>query len=609
MNAPTGGPSGPGAQDPRFAVGRRSITRVVAAFGAGAVGASLAGSVSARQAPEAAGTTTTATGAVVLEANPSGDCAPLLQALYDDGVRAVSLRPQSTYLLDSPVFLDSDDPFDSLVIYGNGAELALGPGLGRTDAFTADPQTRWAFFPNTRRDAFDGDAVSVDVDHRATGDAVGGTPRLVVHQVVVDGQGENRALAFFNRCAGRFNDVVMTAARTLVSWFDYCDAMVLDHCQARLDEVDDAWLLYQVSNGDGIVLLSPKSERGIGLASLWNCKGATIASAISGPVRLNRCRAVSILGGHAEGDVATTSAYVIRSSQVTIDSSLVYPSHSDDVPGIVIDDADDGLGSVVTLRDVGEMVFHRDGARTVKSDLQGDVGWAPVVSLSRVQRSTRLVAERVYTQVGTLQQGSRWLPSAGFRIVSADPDVTAALGTATALWQRACGSWELVHRDGWQVLPAGGAGISSSPALRAPEFLEARASSDGVGGSLRATRLEYVAALRDAEGNYTELSAVVAAALDDSSSVRLRLRTSGPGVLVLWRRRGPDVAREPEVSVSIPVQGPEVTLYDTGEHVGGVPWGSGTGVVPAEVAATNRTRDLILLSGRPVAQPLPMSGR
>ncbi|WP_432524047.1 hypothetical protein [Kineococcus sp. SYSU DK006] len=593
---------GHGTRGRGLEVDRRSVTKVVAALGLGATAVGLSGSVPPGPPPGAAAD-------AGLDPTGTTDSAPALQALYDQGVRAVSLEPRGRYLLDTPVFLDDDDPFDCLVVFGNGAQVQLGARLARTEAFTADPRTRWAFFPNTRRRAFDGDAVRVDVDHRATGDAVGGTPRLVVHQLLVDGQGENRALAFFNRCSGRFNDVVMTAARTLVSWFDYCDAMVLDHCQARLDEVGDAWLLYQVSNGDGIVVLSPKTERSIGAASLQDCKGATIVSAISGRIRITRSRAVSILAGHSEGDLRSTSAYVVRSSQVTIDSSLVYPARTDEAPGIVVDDSDEGLGSEITLRDVGEMVFHRDGSSTVAAERQGDVVAAPMVSLVNVQPSTRVVAERVHTRVGTRRSGSRWLPSAGFRVTSEDADVAACLDAAQSRWQLACGSWELAHRDGWRVLAAGGSAAASSPALRAPDLFDVRGSVDGVRGSLGGSGLEYVAALRDAEGNHTEMSERVGVSPGPDGSVRLRLRTSGPGVLVVWRRRGEGVAAAPEVTASISAPGPEVTLYDTGGHLGGVPWNTDVRDVPATVAAVNTTRDVLLLSGRPVAQLLPTTAR
>lgn len=577
-------PGHPGPLD----LDRRSVTRVVAALGLAAVGSTLPGST-----PAGLPSAGSADGSDGLDPTGQRDSAPALQALYDAGVRAVHLEPRGTYLLDTPVFLDHEDPFDCLVLHGNGAEVVLGDRLGRTDAFTADPEVRWAFFPNTVRSAHDGDAVTVDADHRGTGTSVGGTPRLVVHQLVVDGRSQDRGLAFFNRCAGRFSEVVMKAARTLVSWTDYCDAMVLDHCQARLDEVDDAWLLYQVDHGDGVLLLSPKTERGIGAASLQDCRGATIVSAVTGRLRLTRCRGVAVLAGHAEGDLSAASTYEVRSSQVVVDASLVYPARDDALPGVVVDDTDEGLGSHVVLRDVCEMVFHRDGASTVKASRLGDVVAAPMVSLRAVQPSTRVVVERASTRVGTLSGGSRWLPSAGFRVVSDDDAVTAALAAPWAQWQLATGSWELVQRDGWRVLPAGGGGVAAALAPAAPELVDARGSVDGVVGGLSGS-VTYTAAVRDASGGWTAAAPPVDADPGEDGSVRLRLRTTGPGALVVWRGRA---GAGPQVSASLLVSGPEVVLYDTGAHLGGVPWDDDPAPVPA---GPGSARDLLVAGGRTV---------
>ncbi|MEZ0491231.1 hypothetical protein AB2L28_03160 [Kineococcus sp. TBRC 1896] len=584
---------------PRPAMGRRSVAKVFAAFGVGAGTAAVA--LSADEALNSPSSGPHSRGTIdALDPTGDSDCGPGLQLLYDRGVREVVLEPRGRYYLNTPVFLDSDDPFDCFVLHGNGADLVLGPDLPTTDAFTADRSTRWGFFPNTVRRARSGDSVAVDVDHRATGPSVGGTPRLVVNQLRVDGAKANRALAFFNRCSGRFTDVVMTAARTLVSWYDYCDAMVLDRCQGRLDEVDDAWLIYQVSNGDGITLISPKTERGIGIASLDNCKGATIASAIAGTIKVSRCRAISVVASHHECDLGSTTGFVVRSSQVSIDAAVLYPARAADVPAILVDDSG-GPGSQLTLRDFTEMLFHRDGTSTVRASRKGDSSTGPLLSLTGVQPDTRVVAHQVGTRVGTLATGARWAPSAGFRITSDDDGLVQALSSPVGTWQLAQGSFEIVQRGQWKVTPSGGAsGLVGCPSLQPPRWIDTAADQDDVEGSLTEGSVQYIAALRDATGAWTGTTPVSSVRVGGGQSARLRLSTSGPATLVVWRSTGADVTSAPEDVVTVPAHGPLTVFYDTGTNLGGLPWRPADDVRPPAVG-DEVTPGVVLLDGSPLA--------
>ncbi|MFB9375712.1 hypothetical protein ACFFKU_17650 [Kineococcus gynurae] len=590
-----GNPTGPGVPGTR----RRDLHRAaLALLGVGTAAVVLNGSAPNRDAVELLGPD-------LPGLDPTGrrDSAPALQELYDQGARLVSLAPRGTYRLDSPVFLDDDGPFDRFVLQGNGATLRLGDGLAATDAFTADPETRWAFLANSTRAS--GPRVEVSPATRATGPDVGGTLRFVVRDVVVDGGGRNVGLAFLNRCAARFEGVVMTAARALVSWFDYCDGIVLDQCHARVDTVPDAWLLYQVANGDGIVLVSPKTERGIGAARLQNCKGATIQAPVSGRFSFDRCRAVHVTGGHTEADLSAVTAFAVRASSVTLDTSVLYPSRDADAPTLVVDDDDDGNGSTVVLRQVTEMVLHRDGSSSVRAERQGDVVAAPLVEVRRTQPGTTLSVDGAATQVGTLATGARWLPSAGWRVVSPDPEITTALESDSGSWLRATGRWQLARRDRWRVLPLGGSS-AYCPDLQAPEIVDAQGSLDGVRGVLGG-QVSYVAALRDAQGGWSGLSEATRADVGGSGSVRVRIRTTAPATLVLWRSRGDGVAARAEGRVSLGVPAGVVTVYDTGQFLGGLPWVAASGDVPETLARRSTTGPLLVLDGAtlPLSTPRP----
>ncbi|WP_394554192.1 hypothetical protein ACDF64_06430 [Agromyces sp. MMS24-JH15] len=554
--------------------GLGTVAGVAQAAGPGEAGAAGTGTGAASLAGAAGGTAPSARPAITaaeagLVGDGVADDAPAIQAAYDAGVGGIQFEGGRNYLLDSPVFLDRGDTYDMFVLDLNGATLLLGGGLPATDAFWREPRVRWAFFPNTRRSAWNqgARAVQVDTSTRATGGNVGALISLTTRNGTVDGQGERVGFSFANRTGSRFDCVVLHRARVLHSWNDYSDCNVFILCHNRAGGPDDSVLVEQVSSGDGLFMASCKSDASVGVARLKYSRGAEIVGTVSGRIELDSCSGVRIGAAHQEAPIVNRTMIEIRNSDVVVDDCTMYLTRGDGpLPAaITIDDSDTDAHTELVLRDTREV-------RALESD---DLALGALVSVDHPAEDTTVVARGLRSVTVVPGVGGVWTATAG-PVVTGTDEIAAAVAAAPAAL--ATGDWELGRRGGaWVVQPTSAA---PAPALSRPTILAATGSSGEVsGGSLPiAEPLVYVIVARGRDGRSSSRSKLAPTIAGPARTVKLVLRVdSAPCELRIWRFRG--TATGPDAYLSLPWSRPKGTLHDLGAHLSGFTWLTG-GAIP-----------------------------
>ncbi len=522
-------------------------------------GAALAGAATLVQAG-AGGTPASAADPDSLVGDGATDDAPALQRIFDAG-----LQPQfvsnRTYLLNSPIFLDRPTSLAMFVLELNGAILRLGPDLPTTDAFSRDPTTRWAIFPNTVRGAFSGGKVTVSPATRASGKGSGGLISLIVRNGTVDGVKANVGFAFSNRTGTKFESVVLLRARTLLSWTDYSDVNVLRQCHNRAGGPANSVLVEQISSGDGLLMQSCKSDASVGLARLKYCRGAEIVGTVTGRIELEACSAIQIRGGHQETPIVNRTMIDIRSSDVVIDSTVLYLARGTGgealEPAIRITDAGSPASSVV-LRDCIEMRALVDTDETLGDFLAIDAAVAGTRVESRGQTSVMSVRA-----VGGVWSDSVGASFGGF--ADADAAVNKALAAVGS------GNFTLSNPGtGWVVTSP--ASTPSSPST-APTLTKLT-TTDDIDGSLSSGGYRYRCQGRLRSGKLTPPSEYSAVVAPKSGALRFMVAANGgPQELRIWRFSGNSTT--PNGYVAVPAAALTHTLYDTGTSLNGFLWSPG----------------------------------
>ncbi|GAA1838292.1 hypothetical protein GCM10009750_24800 [Agromyces salentinus] len=491
---------------------------------------------------------------------------PAIQAAYDAGGTGLALEAGRTYLLNSPIFLDRSDPYALFTLQMNGATFALGPGLPRTDAFWRDKTTKWAFYPNTRRQAWSpaAGAVAVTQANRATGTSVGAIVSLVLSDGAVSGGGANVGLIFCNRTAVRLENVVQYGVRAMLSWTDYCDGNILIGCYNRSGGPEGSVLVEQISNGDGLLMLGCKADSPVGLARLKYCRGAEFTAIVSGRIELDACSGIHLRAVHEEGQNAKGPMLVIRNSHVHVDTSIFYTPRTTDAavhPSISIDDSSGESHSELTLEHCMEMRYPNSGDQTFGS----------FIGITGAMPNTRVTAHDLSVQHVTAGTAGVWTATAGPRI-SGDGDLGTALAASNAAV--ASGSFSIERRGGaWRVIGLDGDRGHASAAPPVPAVEALSGATEVTGASIAAgTRPSYRVATRNVTGNRSAASARASAVVSTRGSVRLSVTAdAAPCELLIWRF-ATTTSTSPQAFVSVPCGRPEISLLDTGARISGYAW-------------------------------------
>lgn len=540
-----------------------------------------------------------------LPADGTTDIGPLIQAAYDAGTQTIRLAPNTTYLWDSPVFLDKTSAYTGLTITGERATIKLGANLPTT-SWLRDAATRFAVFANTNRSALSGGIVSVTDATRSTGVNNGALRSLLVHNVTIDGQAANRGFSFANRTAASFHEVTLYRARVLHTWWDYADAAHFEHCYSRGGSGPVEQVVFeQYQAGDGVTVIGGKADSSVGFSRMKGNRGSSFTGLVTGKMEFEDCSAVSITGSHEEGQQSTKTMLEIKSSQVTLRDCVVYENWSGAAPSIIIDDSGSTeTGSELTLDTViAQSLFQGGDSRSEHSAFVHIVGSSAY---------TRVRARGLRSMMTSSGIAGKWVDSAMPRITSADAAITTGLGRAAARSLMASGDWHL-HRGpsgSWVVDGATPGLVVARAHTASPSIIQVTTGSGcfSGGGSMPATAVRYAVAGVNAAGQYT--NAVAAAAVTPSATngmVRILVGLDDvPCVVDVWRSEGAaDPLASPSKRVSLMMRSPRQYVYDTGDHLAGQPWSDPAGATPASIASTNATTASILIDGEVVSGQAP----
>jgi hypothetical protein len=538
-----------------------------------------------------------AAGVAALPTDGTTDIGPALQAFYDAGGRVLNLQRNSTYLLNTPVFLDQNSPLGGLVINGNKATIKLGSGLPTTN-WSSSTTCKFGVFVNVNRSALSGGVVTMSNSTRPTGINAGALRSLIVRDLVLDGQATETGFSYADRTGATFENCVGYRIRVVHTWRDYPDANSFVNCYSRTATTTTPNQVFfeQVTNGDGITVVSPKADATIAFSRQKTCRGAVISGMVSGRMDFEQCTGIVIEGAHLEGQASLNTMLYLKHSHVVVNGGIFYDAWGVSTPPVVIDDVTQTeTGSELVLNQCVSQKFF-SGSETA------NVEFSSMIHIAAAQGNTRIIANDLKGTVTSLGIGGLWPDSSQPRITAADANITAAITSARGRAALARGTFNL-HRNatGSWVLDTIAPQVYSSIRQSAAPALSQITANTGMtgGGTLTSgTVYAYAVAVMDALGNYSAASTEVTATADGNLSTRLLVTVSDPpAVLVVWRKTATGVLSAPDRYAVIPVRSPRSYLYDTGGYISGIPWVTTSVPVPTTVAGTNNTLAALVLNG------------
>lgn len=503
------------------------------------------------------------------DATGATDCGPALQEAFDAG-HTVTLKHNGTYLIETPIFLDSTSLEAKYVLNMNGAELKAGPGLPSASGLSGlgEAAVKWIFFNNTKRAALSGGVVTTSEANRAT-TGLAQAPRLLIRDGYFNANGQIIGIAFGNGAASRLQNVTMANIQAGISWVGYVDQNTAEAVQfagASPSGGQGSRLIYQREAGDGTSVVNTKCYGGVHL-DLAGCEGFRAASPVSGQFLLNNCIGI-IEAGHEETDEITTSPYSVflNRTQLTYISSTTFASKKSTACTIQIEDEGGNLATTLDLIDHRETYFYRVSPEDAADPTRG-----PTVNIVAINTlgHVRSWGSKTVIQDGWSGTAERY--AEGFYITSSIAGITTAL--AAGADQIATGYFDLAYNGTWLVSAPAGAPLAPKN-LTAPSFTAAADASGIKGALVEGQTYEYIAAAKSADGRYTPLSAEETATPGVTLTNKLVFANPAtPCRIAIWRYKGTgSVKTAPDHYIEIPMDGYGGTWYDTGTHINGRTW-------------------------------------
>lgn len=527
------------------------------------------------------------------------DGASLISDAYRAGGRHIVLDGDEPWLIDSPVFFDETlglvegQPLDQIItleINSTGG-LKLGPNLPSTSAFTPDAATKWAFFPGTKRSAFNAEANTVTCNDltSATGGHEQAQPGLIITGGLITGPNTNTGLIFGNQMSSRIEKCTAKALKFGISWRGYTDNNGLDGCTlhssaaaAESGAVAGAWLMYQITNGDGVRISSVETA---GQCGIWNakyCRGGVVEGYVAGALSFTHCSGIELIAGHVEmteaGNIVPSvfsncSQINLRGGQwfAGVESGR-YPVEINDESGAI------GDGSVIKL----------DGCTSILQTATNDPTRTADIFIAGANPNTRLIVLDSYGRFVPQSSGINAL-TAPLIVKSSVNAITTALTLASYPFQKsitATRSWVLSQSVGTWSLHMGSplSGMRSFPAQAAPSSPSATAAVAGNSGTLAEGQLyEYAFSTVDDNGiTAPGASTAVSATASATRAIQLKATIAGAPIgLVIWRKKGTGALTEPDAYAILPHATTQANLYDSGNRIAGVNWVTTSIPVPA----------------------------
>lgn len=510
----------------------------------------------------------------------SSDIGSALQAAFDTGWRAI--LPAGTFLLETPVFLDSADSDgmqSAYVIEGNGKTiLKLGAGLPTVDSFS-DNTTTWAFHLNTLRTALSGGVVTHSDATRASGSGYPARPRLIVRDMVIDGGSLNAGLVYGNTAAVLFERCVFRNLKFAGSWRGYSDGWTARDYQI-VSQVSGGALLKQEAAGDGFALVDGKGSA-VHYSGQQALSGR-IVNVIGGSYRFTQCRGIEVQSCHTELDEPATAGAFLWSDRSQVQVRGCYWQVSKGAGTYAVEIADNAADP----ESASDLLL--DGCLSALLLNVSDPARDPDIRITGLNGGGRVRGRGItaYTYASGSTPGR---VGGGPYITSADAGITTALGNARHLI--AADAWELAAYDGtWEIVnPSALSGVRVNRRATVPT-ITADTTVTATGTLTATSSYEYQAATQDGDGLFSAGSTTVTAAAPASGSIGIVLSgQAAPVTLRLWRSAAGTVTTAPDFYCDIPLATTATELVDTGAHVNGFPWVTAGAQTPQNNAAVNHT--------------------
>lgn len=541
----------------------------------------------------------------------STDVGPIIRKLLDAGVRKIVLpfAHDGQYIMDTPVFWPAGWPYGrSVVIDLNGNTIRLGTNLPTVKEFATDTTT-FAFFPNTRRGALSGGVVTCKGNTAADGG--GQVCALVLRNGTFEGGTLDAGVVFSNRAPVQLDGVNMVGGKTALSWYDYTDgSQITGNPQFRSatsagfsSQVPDAWYFWQMDKGDSVFV---ESLTCVGAVKAIRVRGGAGHSihAVLGGMLFQKSSSISLYDCHMEADLGDGSTiHTIQNSVVAYRGGSIYrPLATGPNGAIVINDDGSNDGSTVTFDGIEWVTFHQGGDDGGDQSSKAHVWIESVNAGHNIASATEIIAINNTARMigaGSANAGfRRRTVGVSIRANAALKSVVTALETLATKAIIGSGSFTFDRRRGsWTAQSNGVPGTQMS--LRASQPALTTFVANLSAGSLKGT-YSYCAAIRDAAGRWTNVSAEVTAT-PATGVVMILVQAAGPGVVALWRKAGAGVAAAPSHYIELPWSGSRGYVIDEGANVAREPWRAWTGElspVPASLTV-NQTVSELLVDGRP----------
>lgn len=539
------------------------------------------------------------------------DLQPLLQAAIDDKQKIINMSSKDVYYLKDPVFLDSTDPRTTVTINWNNARLDLAVGGGaKASDFTAsdiDPDTRFFFFGNTRRTAWNETTgvVTTGESTTATGSRTATVgPSIVMNDLDARGQNQAVRLVHLTNTSGRFPTGRITNMMGLLGSRDYCDSNLVGvrHTNPYTGSTVEIPSTHrQLGNGDNLVIIGNADSRAR-IADLRYCRGATILAPVGGSLRFVDCFGINVIGGHIEGDehLRNSAALTVTRSQVRVVGTEIWSANATRANGLpIIQTIDVRDGTTVTdafTELTLEGVISRGVYRIASSGGSVvDEAQVPDLTLTSMNVNSKIRA-RGYVAATTISdqlQVNRIAPL----VSSPVADIQAAINAGAGII--ATGYWDLLRVDGaWKVVSVGQPDIVAVVArVNAPTPGDVIRNTAIPGAVAGGTYNYYFAELDEAGGMSKRTVAAQIVQSAATSTVRLDITLRRPGRVIVWRQlQGQPIDR-------CAIFGTDTTklfLYDTGTNISKRPWmTSGYPERPAETT-TSTSVDSLKFNNRTV---------
>lgn len=517
-----------------------------------------------------------------LDATGAADIGAALQARFDAAWRIT--LPAGTFLLNTPVFLDSTDSDgmqSAYVLEGNGKTiLQLGSGLPTVSAFS-DASTAWAFHLNTLRTALAGGVVTHSDATRASGSGYPARPRLIVRDMVIDGGGLNAGLVYGNTAAVLFERCTFRNLKYGGSWRGYSDGWCVRDYQI-VSQVAGGALLKQEASGDGFALVDGKGSaiHYVGQQAL----SGRIVNIVGGAYRFTQCRGIEVRGCHTELDEPSAAGAFLWLDRSQVSLVGGYSQASKGLGTFVIE-IDDSSGDPQAASD---LLIDRHAFSLLYRTTDTDPARDPDLRITALNAGGR-VRGRSIASYAYISGAAPRKPGGGPYITSADAGITTALTNARDLI--AADSWDLAAYNGtWEiVVPSPMAGVRVGRRLTVPTFT-LDATLTAAGSLTPGQSYQYQVAMVGEAGLCSAGSTTASVAAPASGTVGIVLSAQTcPATVRVWRSASATVTTAPDFYCDIPLDKVSTELVDTGANINGFPWVAAGVQTPQNNAAVNHT--------------------